>query len=85
MSCNNGDILVEAAIGGEGYVLQPTFLVGEAVKQGKLKIILPLFEPEIMSLYVVYPHRNLMATKLRTFIEFISNYFDDLPYWDDFE
>jgi len=83
--CNNGNILVEAAIGGEGYVLQPTFIVGEAVKQGKLKIILPAFEPEAMGLYVMYPHRNLMATKLRSFIDFISNYFDDLPYWDEFE
>ena len=84
ISCNNGDILVEAAIGGEGYVLQPTFLVGEAVKQGKLKVILPAFEPEPMALYVVYPHRNLIATKLRAFIDFISNYFGEPPYWDKF-
>jgi DNA-binding transcriptional LysR family regulator len=85
ISCNNGDILAEAAIGGEGYVLQPTFLVGEAVKQGKLKVILTAFEPEPMGLYVVYPHRNLMATKLRSFIDFISNYFGEPPYWDKFE
>jgi DNA-binding transcriptional LysR family regulator len=84
ISCNNGDILIEAAIGGQGYVLQPTFLAGEAVQQGKLKVILPAFEPEPMGLYVMYPHRKLMATKLRSFIDFISNYYEETPYWDDF-
>ncbi len=85
ISCNNGDILVEAAIGGEGYALQPTFLVGKAVKEGKLKVILPEFEPEEMGLYVVYPHRKLIATKLRSFIDFISNYYGEPPYWDKFQ
>jgi DNA-binding transcriptional LysR family regulator len=84
ISCNNGDILVETAIGGEGYVLQPTFLVGKAIKQGKLKVILQAFEPAPMALYVVYPHRNLMSTKLIAFIDFISNYFGETPFWDEF-
>jgi len=84
MSCNNGDILVEAAIGGEGYLLQPTFIVGEAVKQGKLTIILDDYEPDLMGLYVVYPHRKLIANKLSVFIDFISDYYGELPYWDRF-
>lgn len=84
ISCNNGDILVDAAIAGEGYTFQPTFLVGEAIKQGKLKIILKAFEPEPMGLYVVYPHRKLMATKLRAFIDFTSQYYGEFPAWDQF-
>jgi DNA-binding transcriptional LysR family regulator len=82
ISSNNGDVLVEAAIGGEGYVLQPTFIVGEAIKQGKLKVILSSFEPELMGLYVVFPHRKLIANKLSAFISFISDYYGDPPYWD---
>jgi len=84
ISCNNGDILVDAAIAGSGYALQPTFLVGEAIKQGKLEVILKDYEPEPIGLYVVYPHRNLMATKLRAFIDFISGYYGDSPSWDQF-
>ncbi|TNC79358.1 MAG: LysR family transcriptional regulator [Oleiphilus sp.] len=84
ISCNNGDILVEAAIAGEGYALQPTFLVGEAIKEGRLNVILPEFEPEPMGLYAIYPHRNLIATKLRSFIDFISGYYGDTPDWDQF-
>ncbi|MFC1233800.1 LysR family transcriptional regulator [Vibrio sp. F74] len=83
ISCNNGDILVESAIAGEGYVFQPTFIVSDAVKKGLLNVILKEFEPEPMALYAVYPHRKLIATKLSVFIEFLSNYYGDLPYWDD--
>ena len=84
LMCNNGEVLAKAAIAGEGYVLQPTFIVGEAIQQGKLKIILPDFEPEPMALYAVYPHRKLLTTKLRAFIDFMDNYFGNPPYWDVF-
>ena len=84
ISCNNGEILVDAAIAGEGYALQPTFLVNEAIKQGKITVLLKEFEPEPMSLYAVYPHRKLMATKLRSFIDFISSYYGECPSWDQF-
>ncbi|ELE1962840.1 LysR family transcriptional regulator [Vibrio vulnificus] len=83
ISCNNGDILVESAIAGEGYVLQPTFIVFEAVKKGELNVILEEFEPEPMALYAVYPHRKLIASKLSAFVDCLSNYYGDLPYWDE--
>lgn len=81
---NNGEVLMAAAIAGEGYIFQPTFIVGEAIKQGKLQVILEDFEPEPMALYVVYPHRKLLAPKLRAFIDFISHYYGEMPYWDNF-
>lgn len=84
MVVNNGQLLMEAAIAGEGYVLQPTFIVGDALKQGKLKIMLPEHEPTTLGLYAVYPHRKLLAPKLQVFIEFISDYFGEHPYWDDY-
>ncbi len=84
ISSNNGDVLVEAAIAGEGYVVQPTFIVSEAIKQGKLKVILEDFNPDVMTLYVVYPHRKLTANKLTVFIDFISQYYGEKPYWDEF-
>lgn len=81
---NNGEILTEAAIAGEGYIFQPTFIVGEAIKQKKLKIILEEFEVEKIGIYAVYPHRKLLTPKLRVFIDFLSNYYGQVPYWDNF-
>ncbi|PTB91248.1 LysR family transcriptional regulator, partial [Marinobacter sp. B9-2] len=53
MISNNGDVLVAAAIAGAGIALQPTFIAGSAIKEGKLQVILPEYEPELMGLYAV--------------------------------
>ncbi|WP_417618634.1 LysR family transcriptional regulator [Oceanisphaera sp.] len=82
MISNNGDVLVEAAIAGAGIALQPTFISGSAIKAGKLKVILPEHEPEPLGLYVVYAHRQLLASKVRSFIDFIDGFYGDPPYWD---
>ena len=81
---NNGEILMTAAIAGEGYILQPTFIVGDALKAGKLETILNRYELEPIGLYAVYPHRKLLAPKLRAFIDFIGSYYGDPPYWDNY-
>ena len=82
---NNGEVLMEAAIAGEGYVLQPTFIVGNALRKGQLQILLSNFTPEPLYLYAVYPHRKLLSPKLRAFLDFLGSYFGDPPYWDDLE
>lgn len=82
MISNNGDVLVAAAIAGAGIALQPTFIAGPAIKEGKLEVILPEYEPELMGLYAVYAHRQLLASKVRSFIDFIDGYFGSPPYWD---
>lgn len=84
LRCNNGQILVDAAIAGEGYVLQPTFIVGEAIRQGKLRPILEDYKPEATYLYALYPHRKLLSLKSRAFIEFLDNYYGEFPQWDAF-
>lgn len=80
---NNGEVLTSVAKQGEGYVLQPTFIAGEALKNGELVSILDDFVPQSIALYAVYPHRKLISNKLRVFIDFLSNYFTDTPYWDN--
>ncbi len=80
--CNNGDVLVGAAIAGAGIVLQPSFIVSEAISRGELVEILPEFAPEPVGLYAVYAHRKLLPNKVRCFIDFIEGYYGTPPYWD---
>ena len=82
LTANNGEVLTNVAKQGEGYVLQPTFIAGEALKNGELVSILDDFVPQAISLYAVYPHRKLISNKLRVFIDFLSSYFESTPYWD---
>jgi DNA-binding transcriptional LysR family regulator len=84
LTSNNGDVLVEAAMGGAGIALQPTFISGSAIQQGRLSVVLPEHEPEPLGLYAVYAHRQLLASKVRHFVDFLEGYFGDPPYWDHF-
>ncbi|QYK00746.1 LysR family transcriptional regulator [Shewanella psychrotolerans] len=80
--CNNGDVLVGAAIAGAGIVLQPTFIASDAISRGELVEILPEFAPESLGLYAVYANRKLLPNKVRCFIDFIDGYYGSPPYWD---
>ena len=82
ISCNNGEILAQAAIAGEGYTLLPTFMIGDSIRHGQLVPILQQYQPEPHGLYMVYPHRQLMTTRLRAFVDFCSDYYGQVPYWD---
>lgn len=81
---NNGDVLTAAATAGAGIVLQPTFIVSDAVRRGELNIIMPEHEPKPIALYAVYAHRQLLASKVASFIQFAGNAFGDTPHWDEF-
>lgn len=80
--CNNGDVLVGAAIAGGGIVLQPSFITSEAINHGELVEVLPEFAPKPIGLYAVYANRKLLPNKVRCFIDFIDGYYGSPPYWD---
>lgn len=84
MRGNNGDVLVAAACEGAGIALQPTFIAADALRDGRLQTVLSDFEPEPIALYAMFAHRQLLASKVRAFLDFIDGYFGDPPYWDDF-
>lgn len=79
---NNGDILVNAAIEGLGVILEPTFLVFEALRQKRLVRILSDWEADEFSVFAVYPNRKFLPPKVRSFIDFLADRFGPEPYWD---
>jgi DNA-binding transcriptional LysR family regulator len=82
---DNGDILKAAAVAGLGITLLPTFIVGPDLREGKLQQILPDYCPPEISIYAVFPSRQYLSAKVRTFIDFLSAYFGDSPAWDQFD
>lgn len=76
---DDGDVLTRWALDGEGIVLKPLWEVGEHLQSGALRIVLPEFPPEPVTLAVLYPHRNLVPAKIRAFIDFfVDNVRGDL-------
>lgn len=78
----NGDALVAAAVAGMGIVYQPTFIVADAVCDGRLEI-LELDHPPfaIGSIYAVYPPNEHLPAKVRVFIDFLIASFAGTPPW----
>lgn len=81
--CNNGDTLREAAIAGGGLAYLPTFIVHEAVADGRLEVCLPGFEKDPIALYAVYPTTRHLSAKIRVFIDFLVEKFATDPFWDN--
>ena len=71
MDADDGDVLTEWALLGQGIVLKPWFEVAEHLRQGRLVQLLPEFPPEPVSLAVVYPHRRLLPAKVKAFADFM--------------
>ncbi|GMR18281.1 MAG: LysR family transcriptional regulator [Gammaproteobacteria bacterium] len=81
---DNGDILKAAAVSGLGITLLPTFIVGPDICAGRLQQVLPDYCPPEISIYTIFPSRRYLSAKVRTFVDFLSDYFGDNPNWDQF-
>ncbi|MET0289422.1 MAG: LysR family transcriptional regulator [Pseudoxanthomonas sp.] len=77
LRANNGDLLREAAIAGMGIVLQPEFIVGQALEDGRLLPLLPDYRIAPVRIYAVYASRSHLAPKVRAFIDFMVEAFAD--------
>jgi DNA-binding transcriptional LysR family regulator len=69
---DNGDLLHQAALGGAGLTLLPTFIVGQSLESGLLKTVLTDYEEQDFNLYAVYPYARHLSPKIRTLIDHLA-------------
>jgi DNA-binding transcriptional LysR family regulator len=84
MLANNGGVLCDAAIAGEGVILQPSFHVHEAVARGHLVPILCDFGWPEIAIYTVYPQTRHLSARARALIDFVRDRVGPKPYWETF-
>lgn len=72
LTANNGDVLCQAAILGQGIVHQPDFIVRNALASGQLVRILTEYSSPMISAYAMYPTRHFLPMKIRRLIEFLQ-------------
>lgn len=82
LDANNGDLLREAAIAGMGIIEQPSFIVGDAIRQKKLVPLLPDYDRPKLAIYAVYPNRKHLSAKVRTFVDYLADRFSENPDWE---
>jgi DNA-binding transcriptional LysR family regulator len=83
---NNADILVNAALLGQGIILFPKWLIAEHLASGELLPVLKEWQcaekASQQTIYALYPANRLKSPKVSCFLEFMSEYFGSpTPYW----
>lgn len=63
----------DATVAGIGISLLPLWLVHDAVRQGKLQIVLPQWRPTLTNgIYALFPNRRSLSVKSRSFLTFLD-------------
>lgn len=77
---NNGDTCRMLALQGAGITLQPDFLVGDDVAQGRLVQVLPELKFKELGIYAVYPSRKRLPSRVRSLVDYLTESFKQ-PNW----
>lgn len=72
---NTLDGVVSAAVEGAGLVHAPAWAIAEHVAAGRLRIVLRSYEPPPRPIHAVFTHNRLLATKVRSLLDFMVAHF----------
>jgi DNA-binding transcriptional LysR family regulator len=64
--------------------LQPTFNVYKELRTGALRQVLADYDAGALGIYLIYPQRRYLATKVRSFIELLNGRWGNDPEEDPF-
>jgi DNA-binding transcriptional LysR family regulator len=73
LSANNGEVLREAAIQGLGIVKLPTFIVMDALRDGRLKEVMCKYTQDLIGIYAVRPSRQFTPAKIKLLIQYMKD------------
>jgi DNA-binding transcriptional LysR family regulator len=75
-STNSSDAAVQYAVQGGGLTRVMAYQAADAVKAGRLKIVLEKFELPALPIHIVYPTSRLLSAKVRAFIDLVTEVAD---------
>lgn len=78
---NSSQSLEAAAVAGIGIVLLPGYTMTKHIKQGKLISLLDEYCPANIGIHAVYPATRHLATKVRVFVDYLAERFQNDDYW----
>ena len=80
---SSSEAIREAIIGGAGIGLRPTWNISQEVAGGRLRVVLPECRADGRAdLFAVYPSKELMPRKVRSFLDFLASLYGPRPYWE---
>lgn len=82
LQANNGDALLDAAIRGLGITNTPTFIAEQAVREGRLEILLRKYPTPALGIYAIFPSNRYVPHRVRALVEFLAARIGPRPSWD---
>jgi DNA-binding transcriptional LysR family regulator len=71
LTTNSSDAAIGYAVRGGGLTRVLAYQAADAIKAGRLKILLAKFEPPALPIHIVYPTSRLLSAKVRAFIDLV--------------
>ncbi|MBV8192905.1 MAG: LysR family transcriptional regulator [Alphaproteobacteria bacterium] len=81
-STNNPQLLLSLAAAGHGVLLWPSFAVGAEILSGRLVPLLTQWRTRELTIWALYPHRQLLSPKVRSFVDFLVQRYGGEPEWE---
>ena len=73
---NSADAAVQYAAAGGGLTRVLAYQAADALRRGRLKVVLQKFEVPRLPISMVYPTSRLLSAKVRTFIDLVTEIAD---------
>lgn len=80
LEANDGQVLCVAAREGLGILVQPKYIVYDDIVAGRLVPVMDDWDLPRLTINLVYPHRQYLPAKTRTFIDFIVKHFRKMDF-----
>jgi DNA-binding transcriptional LysR family regulator len=71
LTTNSADAAIQYAAEGGGLTRVLAYQAAEAIKAGRLRIVLQKFEQPPLPIHIVYPTSRLLSAKVRAFIDLV--------------
>lgn len=81
---DNGEAIRDACVNGLGITVNSTWSACQQLLNRELVEVLPDY-PLLSqtAIWAVYPSSRQLAPKVRAFIDYLAEHFNDKPYWDE--
>ncbi len=83
LDSNNGDVLRQWALDGQGIALKSIWEIGEEIKDGRLVHLLPNLVPAPVSISALYPQGHIIPPKVRVTLDHLKASFQNNPLFQE--
>jgi len=82
MDSNNGEVLRQWCLAGQGLALKSLWEVAEDLNAGRLQVVLPDTPPPGHAIHALYPQNRFLSSRVRLFIDYLAELYGPTPPWE---